>query len=55
MGLQQPAVRSMKWVGDFSRLESAVWRWLASRSSLGEREVLLRGSAATADILRVHS
>ena len=25
--LQQPAVRSMKWVGDFSRLESTTWRW----------------------------
>jgi hypothetical protein len=23
----KPAVRSMKWVGDFSRLESTTWRW----------------------------
>ena len=27
--LQQPAVRSMKWVGDFSRLESMTWSWWA--------------------------
>ena len=25
--LQQPAVRSTKWVDDFSRLESTTWRW----------------------------
>jgi hypothetical protein len=26
-GLQQPAVRSMKWVADFCRVESTTWRW----------------------------
>jgi hypothetical protein len=33
--LQQPAVRSMKWVGDFSRLESTTWSWWPKTSPVG--------------------